>query len=107
MDPHPALPAHWEARSRTVVARNNPAVPSMIRKVGRIGDVGGMHSTGKGLVVPAVPIVFSDTPFQVPVLVSPEAPRCWQGAIGADLLRHCTLVWGWSSLWAACRSPAG
>jgi hypothetical protein len=92
--------------SRTVLSRNNPAIASMIARVGKIEATGAMYSTRKGLLVPDVAIVVSETSFLLPVLVNPESSTCWQGALGADLLRHCTLVWGWSSLWAACREPA-
>jgi len=91
--------------SRTMLTRNNPALASMSERIGKIGATGAMHSVGKALMVPDVPIVVSQTSFRMPVLVNPQSSSCWQGAIGADLLRHCTLVWGWSSLWTACRAP--
>ena len=53
-----------------------------------------------------VPVVFSETSFVLPLGVQPASMPCGKGALGADLLRHCTLVWGWSSLWAACHAPA-
>ena len=62
-------------------------------------------STGQNLMVEDVAIVFAEASFVQPVLVHPASSQCWQGAIGADLLRQCTLVWGYSSLWAACRAP--
>lgn len=29
----------------------------------------------------------------------------WDRRIG-DVLQHCTVLWGWSALWVACRPPA-
>ena len=57
----------------------------------------------QGLFVQDVPIVFSETSFVMPVLVQPVSQPCFEGALGADVLRQCTIVWGSKSLWAACR----
>jgi aspartyl protease len=92
--------------SRTALARNNPALPSMLAAQGKRGSVVAIGSTGQALLVPDVPVVVSQTSFVLPVLVIPASQTCWQGALGSDVLRHCTLVWGYSSLWAACRAPA-
>lgn len=90
---------------RTVLARNNPALPSMIAAEGIRGATVGITSTGQALSVDAVPIEFATTRFVLPVLVSPTSGDCHRGALGADVLRHCTLVWGWDNLWVACRAP--
>jgi hypothetical protein len=92
--------------SRTVLARNNPALASMLSVQGKRGATVAVTSAGQNLLVEDVSIVFSGTSFVLPVLVHPVSSRCWEGAIGADLLRQCTLVWGYGSLWAACRAQA-
>jgi hypothetical protein len=92
--------------SHTVLARNNPALPSMLSAKGRRGTTVAMTSKGQTLFVNDVPVVFAETSFVMPVTVQPASMSCGKGALGADVLRHCTLVWGWSSLWAACRAPA-
>lgn len=89
----------------TALARNNPALPSMIAREGSRGAVAGIGSVGQALVLEDVPIAFSNASFVTPVLVVPASQQCAHGALGADLLRHCTIVWGWSSLWMACRVP--
>ena len=91
--------------SRTVLARNNPALPSMLSVQGNRHTTLAVTSRGPGLVVEDVPVVFSKTSFVLPVNVKPVSAPCGEGALGADVLRHCTLVWGWSSLWAACHAP--
>ncbi len=90
----------------TALARNNPALPSMAAVVGNRGRTEGMASKGQHLMVDGVTIEFSEIPFRVPAMVLPASQTCWQGAIGADVLSHCTLVWGWDSLWAACRTSS-
>jgi predicted aspartyl protease len=92
--------------SRTVLARNNPAIPSIIDWKGKRGTTAAMTSIGSNLLVPDVPVEVAGTSFVLPVLVHPNAEECDKGALGADVLRHCTVVWGSSSLWAACRAPA-
>ena len=91
--------------SRTSLARNNPAIASMSAAKGDRGQVFAVSSTGQGLLVQDVPIVFSETSFVTPVIVQPVSQPCFEGALGADVLRHCTIVWGAKSLWAACRPP--
>ena len=73
---------------------------------GNRGMTAAVTSTGQNLLVDDVAIVFSGTSFAMPVIVHPASSQCWQGAIGADLLRNCTLVWGYRSLHAACHAPA-
>jgi predicted aspartyl protease len=92
---------------RTVLARNNPALASMLERKGTRKTVGAISSTGQNLVVEDVPVALAQTSFVLPILVEPVLQTCWQGLLGADILHHCTLVWGWSSLWAACRAPTG
>lgn len=89
----------------TALARNNPALPSMIAAEGQQGAVHGVASVGRGLLVERVPLVFSGSRFELSALVVPVSSGCGHGAIGADVLRHCTIVWGWSELWMSCRRP--
>jgi hypothetical protein len=90
----------------TTLARNNPALATMMRRKGSVGDVVGHTSAGKLLTVNDVPVEFASTTFVVAAAVSPASDTCSDGVIGADILRHCTLVWGWKSLWVACRPQA-
>jgi hypothetical protein len=92
--------------STTVLSRNNPALPSMMSVKGDRGRVVAVSSIGQGLLVADVPITFAETSFVIPVLVHPVSQTCYEGAIGADVLRQCTIVWAEKSLWAACRPPA-
>jgi predicted aspartyl protease len=92
--------------SLTTLSRNNPALPSMKSTAGKIGFTAGMMSVGNHFLVEGVPVGFANTAFVVRATVSPASSPCWHGALGADLLRHCTLVWGYSSLWARCHAPA-
>jgi hypothetical protein len=92
--------------SITTLARNNPALPSMLAVEGTRKTTIAVSSRGQALVVDDVPVVFSNTSFVLPVGVQPASMSCGKGALGADLLRHCTLVWGWRSLWAACHEPS-
>ena len=91
--------------SHTALMRNNPALSSMLKMKGKADKVRAMHSTGVIFVVEDVPIDVSGASFKLPVMVSPQSSSCWQGALGADLLQHCAVVWGADSLWAACRAP--
>jgi len=91
--------------SLTALTRNNPAIPNMLSSKGTRETAGGVSSRGAAFVVNDVPVVFSQTSFKMPVIVLPASQQCFEGALGADVLRHCTLVWGYSSLWAACRAP--
>jgi hypothetical protein len=89
--------------SITVLARNNPALTSMLAKGGKRGTSVAIFSEGNLFRLPDVPIDVFGNSWKMPVVVNRVAQRCGDGAIGADLLSHCTLVWGWSALWAACR----
>jgi predicted aspartyl protease len=91
--------------SRTVLSRNNPALPGMLQLQGSVGTSRAVTSAGQTLVVGDVRVDFAQVSFVLPVMVSATSNKCWHGAIGADVLRHCTLVWGWSALWAVCRTP--
>lgn len=92
--------------SRTTLSRNNPAIQSLIERKGKVGTTRAVTSIGSSLLVPDVPLDVAGTSFVLPVLVHPSSDQCAKGALGADVLRHCTVVWGSSSLWAACRAPA-
>jgi hypothetical protein len=91
---------------RTTLARNNPALPSMLSAQGVRGGSVGVTSVGHGILADEVPIEFAATAFLLPVLVVPASNPCWDGAVGTDVLRHCTIVWGWDDLWVGCRAPA-
>lgn len=90
----------------TALARNNPALPSLAAAEGQRGLVRGIHSDGQSLVLDGVPVEVAGGRFAGTVMVVPASARCWDGAIGADLLRSCAVVWGWSRLWMACGPPA-
>lgn len=90
---------------QTMLARNHPALGSMAAMEGDRTASFGVTSVGDGLALEGVPVVFSGTPFVVSAVVLPASSTCGHGALGADVLRHCTLVWGWSRLWVACRAP--
>jgi gag-polyprotein putative aspartyl protease len=89
--------------AKTVLSRNNPALASMMKKEGTHELVSATSSEGSALLVRDVQITVAGTPFVLPVLVHPRTMTCAQGVIGADVLSHCTLIWGSSSLWASCR----
>lgn len=89
----------------TFLARNNPALPSMMAAQGMPGATMAITSTGLALTVQAVPVEFAATRFVLPVMVSPTSSDCDGGVLGTDVLRHCTLIWGWDDLWVACRAP--
>lgn len=89
----------------TALARNHPALRSMQSTLGQPGSALGVTSRGDALIVDQVPIGFAEASFVLPAMVLPVSGDCWKGVLGADLLRHCTLVWGWSTLWAACQAP--
>jgi gag-polyprotein putative aspartyl protease len=89
--------------ARTVLSRNNPALEAMMKKQGTHQIVAATSSQGQGLLVDHVQITIGETSYVLPVLVHPRTMTCAQGVIGADLLSHCTLIWGSKSLWASCR----
>jgi hypothetical protein len=91
--------------SRTMLSRNNPAIQSIIERKGQPSMTTAVTSIGSSLVVPDVPLEVAGTSFVLPVLVNPSSNDCGKGLLGADVLRHCTVVWGSSSFWAACRAP--
>ena len=92
--------------ARTMLARNNPAIQSLLERKGDALKTAGVTSVGTSLLLPDVPLQVAGTPFQLPVYVNRSPMDCGKGLLGADVLRHCVLVWGSSSLWAACRAPA-
>lgn len=65
----------------------------------------GLHSTGQGLEVEEVPVEVGGARFSLAVTVLPASSSCWHGVLGTDLLRHCSLVWGWDDTWLECRAP--
>ncbi len=92
--------------STTVVNLNNPVLPSMEGRQATRQEVRAMSSTGANFLVEDVRIAFAETRFVLDVMVSPAQHTCGHGALGADIFRHCALLWGYSSLWVACRAPA-
>lgn len=90
----------------TTLTRNSPALPVMLDRQGSKGRLLSHGSAGSLLQLDDVPIDFAGVRFDGPVAVSAASHPCWEGVIGADVLEHCTLVWGSRGLWAACRAPA-
>lgn len=90
----------------TALAPNNPALRKMMSTLGSTGQAVGMFSVGNMLMIDDVPVRFAGASFSVSATVTAGKTACWEGMLGVDLLRHCTLVWGYRSLWAGCR-PAG
>lgn len=86
----------------TALARNNAALPSMLKTMGGRQHVGGLGSLGQGLVVDDVPLEFAGTAMKTTAMVLPASQICGQGLLGANVLHQCTLVWGARSLWASC-----
>ena len=91
--------------SQSALTRNNPAIPSMVKIQGDRKTTAAMTSMGQGLLVQDVPLDFAGTRFVLPVFVQPVSTLCFKGLVGADVLRRCTLLWGYSDLWAACHAP--
>jgi predicted aspartyl protease len=89
--------------SQTVLSRNNPALESMMTRRGNRETMTAMTSQGNSLVVDGVPVEVSESSYLLQVMVHPASQVCGRGALGADLLSHCALVWGHSSMWTACR----
>jgi hypothetical protein len=89
--------------SRTTLARNNEAIPSIASLKGKRGTATGMASIGHDLLVGGVLVGFADRSFVVSTLVLPVSARCGRGILGADVLGQCTMVWGARSLWVSCR----
>lgn len=90
--------------SRTLLARNNPALQSMLELKGRRITARAMTSEGQTLLVPEVPVQLAGAALAATMAVEPVPLRCAEGLLGADLLSSCTLVWGWSGLWMSCRA---
>lgn len=68
--------------------------------------VNAMTSQGNSLIVEDVPVEVSQTSFLLQVMVLPASRVCGRGALGADVLSRCALVWGHGSMWTACRPQA-
>jgi predicted aspartyl protease len=90
----------------TVLYRDNPAIPSMLARVGAKGTSTALNSRSASLRLDDVPIQFSDALVSIPVAVSPARSECAEGLLGADVLSRCVLLWGSSDLWVACRNPS-
>ncbi len=89
--------------TETMLSRNHPVLRSMKSTVGQLSAVTGLASRGPTLIVDQVRIAFGGAEYVLPAAVVPVSSRCGKGTLGADVLSHCTLVWGASSLWVACR----
>jgi hypothetical protein len=92
--------------SRTTLSRNNEAIPTMRSAKGKRGMATGLASQGHELEVPGVSIEFANTSFVVSAMVLPVSNTCGRGALGADVLSECAMIWGSSIMWASCRTPA-
>jgi hypothetical protein len=90
--------------ARTTLGRNNEAIPSMLSSKGKLGVVSGMVSTGDNFLISGVSVEFAKTSFLLTTNVLRASQDCGRGLLGADVLAHCTLIWGSSSLWASCHS---
>lgn len=90
----------------TLLARNNEALPSLLAAEGFRSKVAGVASIAQAVAVDEVPVEFGGISLRTPMLVTPARYECGRGLLGADVLRHCTLVWGKSQLWVSCRAPA-
>jgi predicted aspartyl protease len=89
----------------TALARNNPALPSMAGRAGQRARNAGVASVGDLLILDDVPISLGGMSVTTSVSVLPASHSCFTGAIGTDLLRHCEMLWGESTMWLACRAP--
>jgi hypothetical protein len=99
--------------SRTSLFSDNPAIDSMKGMKGKKEQMQGFTSVaGQILVVNDVPVTFAGATLKLRTALLPSASgaayslviSCGKGILGADLLRHCQLIWGTSSLWASCRA---
>jgi hypothetical protein len=88
--------------SRTSLARNNEALPSMMSAQGKVGLARGVSSTGLQFTAKDVPVEFAKTQFSLTTMVLPASARCGRGLLGADVLNQCVVVWGANKLWASC-----
>jgi hypothetical protein len=92
--------------SRTSVAWSNPVLGTLLPGRTWHDDTIALTSARETALLPGVRVDVAQSRFVVSVLVLPARQFCGEGLLGADILDSCTLVWGWDSLWAACR-PAG
>ncbi|HET9596008.1 MAG TPA: retroviral-like aspartic protease family protein [Anaeromyxobacteraceae bacterium] len=91
--------------SHSALTRNSSALRSLSDVTGAPSTTRGHASTGAALLVQGVGVEFAGAVFFEPLLVLPTSSRCFEGVLGADVLRHCLVVWAWSSLRVACHAP--
>ena len=91
--------------THTFLNRNNEAIPSMLALKGKRDTATGIVSSGSDLVVGGIHIGFAGAAFEVTASVLPVSGMCGKGAIGADGLGRCIIVWGSRALWVSCRAP--
>jgi len=91
--------------TNSTLSRNHPAVRALENVPGRLLSVGAVTSTGETVQVDDVTLEFAETRHVIPVSISLRSEyECGRGVLGADVLRDCTIVWGYDSLWASCRA---
>jgi predicted aspartyl protease len=88
---------------RTVLLRNNPALPTM-QLHGTEREMRALSSVGGGVLADGIAVEFAAAAYRIEALVLPSTQPCAEGLLGADVLSRCTLVWGKSDLRASCRS---
>jgi predicted aspartyl protease len=89
--------------ARTAMFDDNPARMSVAgMKAKKLEIVGVNSGGGKGKTVDDLPVTFAGMTLRLTTTLVPGKHSCGQGVIGADVLRHCQLVWTKSSLWASC-----
>lgn len=89
------------------LARNHPALSSLSERSGQWSKTSNLASTSWSVLVPDVPLDLAGDRFVTEAIIHQESQQCGKGVLGASVLRHCTMVWGWSDLWMSCRPPGG
>jgi hypothetical protein len=97
--------------SRTSLFNDNPAIDSMKGMKAKKEKTQGFTAvSAQSLIVDDIPVTFAGTTLKLRTALLPtdsgtaysDVVSCGKGILGADLLRHCQIVWGSSSLWASC-----
>jgi predicted aspartyl protease len=91
--------------SRTALFDDHPAGRSIAQMPATPMEIVGAGSTGgSGTTVDALPVTFVGMTLKLKTALIPGKQSCGHGLLGADVLRHCVLVWGQSALWASCHA---
>jgi hypothetical protein len=101
--------------TRTALTSDNLAIDSMKGTKNHKSEFMDFTSSRtSSLKVDDIPVTFAGTTLKLQTTLLPSSSlkgrqeiSCGQGALGADFLRHCRIVWGSSSLWASCRAREG